>query len=153
MTGGGFLVAPGRSRGGERRFLGAPLRMLVEGGDTEGAFAAVEVVHERDFSSPLHVHRNDDEALYVLDGELSVVCGKERWTAGPGAFVHLPRAVPHGLKVVSGSARLLAFCVPAGFEHFTQDVADLRLGEETARQLAGIAARYGIDILGPFPER
>lgn len=153
MAGHGFLVPPGRSRGGERRFLGAPLRMLVEGADTEGAFTAVELVHERGFSTPLHVHRNEDEALYVLDGELAVVCGRERWGAGPGGFVHLPRAVPHGLEVVSESARIVVLCVPSGFEHFAEDVADLRLGEETARQLAGIAGKYGVEILGPLPQR
>ncbi|GAA2266878.1 cupin [Streptomyces ruber] len=153
MAGDGFLVPPGRSRGGERRFLGDPLRMLVEGADTGGAFTAVELVHERGFSTPWHVHRNEDEALYVLDGELVVICGEERWEAGPGGFVHLPRSVPHGLKVVSESARILALCVPSGFEHFARDVADLRIGEETAHQLADIAGKYGVQVLGPLPER
>ncbi|GGZ16535.1 cupin domain-containing protein [Streptomyces poonensis] len=153
MAGDGFLVPPGQSRGGERRMLRAPMRMLVDGGDSDGAFTVVELLHERDFSTPLHVHRNEDEALYVLDGELAVVCGEERWETGPGGFVHLPRAVPHGLKVVSESARVMAFCVPSGFEHFARDVADIRPAEGSLAQVADIAGKYGIEILGPFPER
>src|SRR5579862_8927345 len=45
--------------------------------------------------APLHLHRNDDEAWYVLEGRLCVKVGDEIVEAGPGAAVLVPRGTPH----------------------------------------------------------
>ena len=45
--------------------------------------------------APLHLHRNDDEAWYVLEGKLFVKAGTETIEAGPGAAVLVPRGTPH----------------------------------------------------------
>jgi mannose-6-phosphate isomerase-like protein (cupin superfamily) len=45
--------------------------------------------------APLHLHRNDDEAWYVLEGRLCVLKGDETVEAGPGAAVLVPRGTPH----------------------------------------------------------
>ncbi len=45
--------------------------------------------------APLHVHHEDDEAWYVLEGRLGFVRGAERLEAGPGAAVLVPRGTPH----------------------------------------------------------
>jgi mannose-6-phosphate isomerase-like protein (cupin superfamily) len=45
--------------------------------------------------APLHVHHNDDEAWYVLEGKLCVKSGDEIIEAGPGAAVMVGRGKPH----------------------------------------------------------
>ena len=45
--------------------------------------------------APLHLHRNDDEAWYVLEGTLRVLVGKEEVEAKAGAGVFVPRGTPH----------------------------------------------------------
>jgi mannose-6-phosphate isomerase-like protein (cupin superfamily) len=45
--------------------------------------------------APLHVHHNDDEAWYVLEGKLCVKSGDEIIEAGPGAAVMVRRGTPH----------------------------------------------------------
>ena len=45
--------------------------------------------------APLHVHYEDDEAWYVLEGTLGFVCGEERVEAAAGAAVLVPRGTPH----------------------------------------------------------
>ena len=45
--------------------------------------------------APLHLHHNDDEAWYVLEGKLCVRVGEETVEAGPGAAVLVPRGTPH----------------------------------------------------------
>ena len=43
--------------------------------------------------APRYTHTHEDEAFYVLNGTITVGCGKETYEAGPGAFVFLPRGV------------------------------------------------------------
>jgi hypothetical protein len=59
-----------------------------------------------------------------------------------------PRGVPHVYRVESDGARWLALASPAGFETFVREVAGAD-GELGPAELTGIAARYGIEILGP----
>ena len=45
--------------------------------------------------APLHLHRNDDEAWYVLEGALCVRVGNDVVEAKAGAAVFVPRGTPH----------------------------------------------------------
>lgn len=45
--------------------------------------------------APLHLHHNDDEAWYVLEGRLCVKSGDETVEAGAGAAILVPRGTPH----------------------------------------------------------
>jgi mannose-6-phosphate isomerase-like protein (cupin superfamily) len=45
--------------------------------------------------APLHLHRSDDEAWYVLEGTLGFVRGAERLEAPAGSAVLVPRGVVH----------------------------------------------------------
>jgi mannose-6-phosphate isomerase-like protein (cupin superfamily) len=45
--------------------------------------------------APLHLHRNDDEAWYVLGGTLCVRVGTEVVEANAGSAVFVPRGTPH----------------------------------------------------------
>jgi len=128
---------------------------------TNGAFGLVEQwMIPAGFASPYHVHRLEDEAFYVLEGEMAFVCGSTWLTAGPGTYVFGPRNIPHGFKVLGASpARLLLLCEPAGFEKFVLDLSEQEPAPgvpptppDMAR-LVATAAKHHIDILGPLPER
>ena len=45
--------------------------------------------------APLHLHRNDDEAWYVLGGRLCVKMGDEEVELRAGSGVLVPRGTPH----------------------------------------------------------
>jgi len=45
--------------------------------------------------APLHLHRNEDEAWYVLKGALRFQCGGREFTAEAGSGVLLPRGRAH----------------------------------------------------------
>ncbi len=55
-------------------------RITVKAGadETGNAFAQFEVDDPRGSGPPLHVHHNEDETFYVLDGEVTVLVGDER---------------------------------------------------------------------------
>ena len=70
----------------------------------------------------MHVHHDEHEAFYVLEGELDVACGDERYRAPAGSFTFLPRGVAHTFRVVGDApARLLTFGLPGGMEGFFRD--------------------------------
>ncbi|MGH4031606.1 cupin domain-containing protein [Actinomycetota bacterium Odt1-20B] len=116
--------------------------------DTEGRFSLLEVVVAQPI--PQHVHHQADEAIYVLDGELTVEFDGTAHTAAAGQFVLLPHGVPHALR--PGSTRppkVLQISAPGGWEYFVEDLIEARAqvssgGALDAARLNPIAAKYGI---------
>ena len=82
-----------------------------------------EQLAPRGSGSPLHVHHNEDEWFYVLEGELTIWVAGRTVVAGAGAFVFGPRDVPHTFVVSSERARFLLVTEPAGFEGFVRALA------------------------------
>lgn len=77
------------------------------------------------FASPHHTHRLEDEAFYVLEGEMAFVCGGNWTLAGPGTYLFGPRNVAHGFKVVGNTpGRMLLLCAPGGFEQFVVELSE-----------------------------
>ncbi len=134
------------------------LTLLKATGETSGGqYSIAEVYATPEGLVPLHVHHREDEAFYVLEGELTVEIGGAAYEAGPGSFVFGPRDVPHRYQVKSPSAKLLMIFSPAGFEGF------IRATSTPAKSLTppvpgsvevdfdvvlARAAEYGAEVLG-----
>ncbi len=162
MTTGTEQPIPAFARGpgeGEALWAFGGLATIKSSSATTGGRVMVsEQLAPRGAGSPLHVHHREDEWFYVLDGELTFWVGGEVIVAPAGSFVYGPRDVPHTFLVSSDEARFLLVTEPAGFEDF------MRAAGEPAQRLeippppteapdfeglAGLAASYGIDIVGP----
>ena len=48
--------------------------------------------------APLHLHRTDDEAWYVLEGRLCVKMGDEEVELNAGSAILVPRGTPHSYR-------------------------------------------------------
>jgi len=134
--------------------------MTVKASDasTGGGLTAIEVVTPPGGSAPWHVHHREDEIFYVLEGDVLFKCGEELFQAKAGAFVFLPRDIPHSYKTLGEThARWLLLTTPAGAEGFFIEagVATLEEGAQPQpvdpQKMRAIAARYGLEILGPPP--
>jgi mannose-6-phosphate isomerase-like protein (cupin superfamily) len=78
-------------------------------------FSIIEIVAGRALEP--HVHESEDDAFYILEGELTFVLGDEEVTAGPGTFVLVPPGVEHGFRNDGASAvRMLNIHAPGGFD-------------------------------------
>lgn len=137
--------------------LGLPGQAKATGEQTGGTFSLVEALCPPGYATPLHIHYLEDEALYVLEGQLSVTTGGATTLAAAGSFVYQPRGIAHGFRVDGDqAARMLCQAVPAGVDHGPPDrntqpslLGPAALELET---LADLAAHYRIDVLGPLPE-
>jgi quercetin dioxygenase-like cupin family protein len=138
-------------------FIDNLVHIHVDGDTSGGTLAVAELRGRRGDMPPLHVHHDDDETFYVIDGELSLFAGGEQRTLGPGQAALAPRELPHSYRVESEEARWLVINTPAGFDSFIREVAEPAAAEELPpagrlldpARLAQEAAKVGIEILGP----
>ena len=99
--------------------------------------------------TPMHVHANEDELFHIIDGEHEFRCGDEQFRVGPGAFLHLPRGVPHAhRRLVPGRGRFLVITTPGGFEGFFRVLAEAdRRGELGPAAYDRASHQFGITWL------
>jgi mannose-6-phosphate isomerase-like protein (cupin superfamily) len=109
------------------------------------------------YAVPLHVHEDEDEAFYLLEGEVTLLTGDGEKKAGPGDYVHLPRGVPHGFVNASGApARMLVVASPGGKLEGLFRGLDAAASQAAAskaalapEQVGGICAAHGVRMLPP----
>ena len=75
----------------------------------------VEIAPGRELEQ--HVHDEEDDSFYILDGEMTFLFGDEQSVAPPGTFVLVPPGVRHGFRN-DGSVpvRMLNVHAPGGFD-------------------------------------
>jgi quercetin dioxygenase-like cupin family protein len=130
----------------------------VSGEDTGGAYSLTDSVVPPGGGPPPHIHHREDEAFWVLEGELEVMVGESTFRASAGSFVHLPKDIAHAYENVGpGPARFLTLMVPAGLEKLFAEVgkpgSDVSspppFEEEDIDKLLALAPKYGAEILPP----
>ena len=120
LTPGGVHLGTG---GGRSFWLLTDLQTFkVVGDDTHGAFTVIELTAGPGPGPPPHIHRHCDESFYILDGAFDFTLAGQPFTAGAGAFVHLPKGVIHTHRNAgSAPARALVIQSPAGVERFIEE--------------------------------
>ena len=115
-----------RRLGGEASYwaMGYLMTWLAEGEDTDGRFSLVEVVARKGTEPPPHTHSREDEAYYILEGEMAFHVGGETIEAGPGDYVWLPRGVQHAPVVNTEQVKVLILIAPAGLEEAFKQLSE-----------------------------
>jgi quercetin dioxygenase-like cupin family protein len=134
-------------------------RFLITGAETDGAYFAMEAIVPPGGGPPPHIHRNEDETFYVLEGRCAFRLGDETITATAGDFVNVPRGHVHCFHNASDApARLILTFTPAGIERFFEETLERALDPtlpppdnigEVAARYAAAAPRYGLEFLVP----
>ena len=128
--------------------------VCLSGEDTGGAYCDIGLAPG--MAVPRHIHTREDEAYYVLSGELEVTVGDEVFVLRSGDTLIAPRDIPHQLRN-SGNAEnhYLIIFSPSGFEEFLRvtavpapanAVAPTKPPAVTVRSVHELAADYGIQF-------
>jgi DNA-binding transcriptional MerR regulator len=156
----GFSVAAEEDRFGERvQFDGLEVDCKVSGRDTDGALCIFEVTG----GWPRHLHHEQDEWIYVIDGQVELEVGDKRFRAGAGESVFIPRKVAHVFTPVgSRPGRFVNVYQPAGnMEEFYREIGHLKelptredvinntYTDEQVNALGRFFEAHGMDLLGP----
>ena len=96
--------------------------ILASAQQTGGSYALLEQLCPKRSGPPPHVHQQD-EALYILQGEITLVAGSERFSAKAGSLAYIPAGCVHTFRVDTAEARLLNWYLPGGFERTLIDFA------------------------------
>src|SRR3954467_5699979 len=118
----GYLL--GKDEGDAYWLLGMLEIVKISGADTEGQYGLIEVTVRAGEGSPWHVHPDEDEWFYVLDGEFTVYVGDTRPSLQAGSFPFGPRGVPHTFIAETHEAKALIGFQPFLFEGFLHEVGE-----------------------------
>ena len=142
-----------------RWFLNGLMTTLATKEET-GAYCIMEQVITSASNSPVHLHTVEDEAFFVLEGEIELVVGGETIAGRPGTYAFAPRGIEHHFRVLSPEARVLVITsgesleggAHAFFEAAGTPAPERRLPIPEAPDpaaLAALAEPRGIVLLGP----
>ena len=116
----------------------------------------VEVTEPPGAEAPLHVHHNEDEAFWVLDGEVTLEIGETTIEAHAGDYAFGPRHIPHRYTVGDAGCRMLFILTPGGFEDMVLAMSEPAgahtlpppsTEEPDMAQIKAIAAAHGGEVL------
>ena len=156
----GFSIGAGKDRfndGFDRN--GATIDCKVSGKDTGGALCVLEVNNS---GWPRHVNRDQDEWIYVVDGEAEVEVNKKRFRLGARESMFIPRNIDHAWAAVGAPAKILNTYQPAGkIEEFFQvlgkfkelptvkQVLEKNYSAEQIDRLKRVFEAHGMVVTGP----
>jgi quercetin dioxygenase-like cupin family protein len=136
---------------------GDAYRFLVTGEETAGAYFAMEAIVPPGGGPPPHIHRNEDETFYIVEGEVDILLGDETITAGAGDFVNVPRGMVHRFHNAGvATMRMILTFTPAGIEKFFEETLERALDptqpppdnvDEVAARYVAAAPRYGLEFI------
>src|ERR1700687_6033175 len=156
----GYVLSNGDGEG--IWFLGTLMTVKAGREQTRGGFTLIEQISPPGFAAPPHVHDAEEEAFYVLEGQLQVTCGDQTWTVNSGGFVLLPRGIPHAFSAIGGAGaaggKLLPLSPPAALAQFSAragEPAPSRTlppsGQPNIPKLLAAMTKYGKRMAGAPP--
>jgi quercetin dioxygenase-like cupin family protein len=149
-------MATKTGQGEARWWFGALAEITVTAADTNGLLSIVEMTEPPGTEAPLHVHHREDEAFYILEGQVTLYVGDETIEASAGDFAWGPRDIPHRYTVGPSGCRMLFICVPGGFEDLVREMsvpAESRTlppepdEEPDMERIAAIAQKHHCELL------
>lgn len=101
-----------------RQMPGFLLNFVASKEQTGGQFAILEGMAIKGAEPMMHMHENEDEAFFMIAGEMIAVVGDKEYHLKPGDFAFLPRKIPHTQRFITEKIHVLLFISPGGLEEY-----------------------------------
>ena len=125
---------------------GQQMIVKVSGAASRGAYSLIEYSHRPGAPGPPpHVHRQHEEAFFVLEGELTLAVGPDVVTVGAGQTAVVPRGQVHQPSNRSDRPARFVFLSSPPMDEFFAELARLVTrtgGQPPASDLAELGERY-----------
>lgn len=144
------LVGAGEDRTGEHHVTAmSSLLFKVLPSETGGGLFLVEHMHLRPGGPPLHLHLEQEEWFYVMEGKVAFQVGEQRIELKSGESILAPRRIPHTFSSTSPTpGRMMIAFTPAGkMEQFFRDTN----GGIPDKDPAALFPHYDMRYIGPNP--
>lgn len=139
-----------------RWYHGGLVTFMATGDDTNGQFGLIEYRASKGGEPPRHIHQNEEECFYILEGEFTFYIGEQVLNAPAGTWAVVPRGTEHTFRIETEQATALVFFTPAGFEEFFMEMSELAesltmppapLGPPNIAHLVATAEKYGCQFV------
>ena len=111
---------------------------LASGAETDAGYFLTHAIVPPGGGPPAHVHTREEEAFYLIRGELVFLVGVEEVRVGAGSFVNVPKGLKHRFRNEGAvEAELLFWFAPAGIEGLFRELG------ETPERIVEIGEKYG----------
>jgi quercetin dioxygenase-like cupin family protein len=148
----GFIVPAG---GGKHLDMTAPGRfasLKLFGHETNESIMMFEETVPVGAKSLFHLHRDSDEAAWVLAGEITFKIGDKVSVGGPGTCAFFPRNVPHAWKSTGTErGRVLFLYTPAAAGRYVEELLTKSSGPMSEEERKKVRERYNWEVVGPNP--
>ncbi len=141
-------IAAGEDQFGEYRSNGIGyVAFKVTSPDPNGPLIIEITLHEKG-GPARHLHHDQDEWFYAVEGEFILEVGQERMRLNPGDSILVPRNTPHAWAFVGDTTgRMLFTFLPAGkMEAFFREITK---ANAVAPQDPDLWRTYGMELVGP----
>lgn len=141
-----YAVGPNDSLWGDVSPLpGTNMQLLAGSEQTDGQYTLMRYTIQSEVYA--HIHENEDESIFLLDGEITTTVGNTQYTLSPGGFIFMPRGVPH--SIVSHTPTWKGLSISAPPVHFQACMEELlefaKSGQEfTMDALLEIQTKHGV---------
>lgn len=145
------IVKPGDDR---RSIFGAgdEYHYLATGAETDGHYFFFESVVPPGGGPPPHVQTLEEEAFYIIEGEVTFYAEGNETVVTTGTFLNVPKGVRHRFRNNSDkNARMLVFFAPAGIEKMFEEMSAneqnyMRHPRGVIYALNEVGAHYGVEF-------
>ena len=147
----GFIVKNGDARFGVHTPMAGvnPNDTKISSKDTDGQLSVFEYIGTQKIGPPLHLHFNQDEVFYVIEGEYIFQLDKEQSTLKAGDTIFLPRNVPHTWVQLTDKGKLIYSLQPSGqFEEFFLKFSAMK-ELPSPEEMQKFFMAHGMQIMGP----
>ncbi|WP_246797275.1 cupin domain-containing protein [Burkholderia perseverans] len=118
---------------------------------TGGRFAIFEECVPPGYGVPFHLHKNEDEMFYIVEGKYQIWCDKQTLIAEPGDTVLLPRNVPHSFYNAGDTvSKTINTYLPGGFDEFVEVLSTMG-NDIDLTNLGELSVKYGISYTSHAP--
>ena len=105
------------------------MKVLLTTEDTAGAMSVIVAWHNPGEGPPDHVHFNQEEIFFIVDGLYELTIDGQTSIGGPGTLVFIPRNTVHSFKNVGATpACMLDWTLPGGQDRYFKKISELAGG-------------------------
>ncbi len=135
------IVVRPEDRGGVPTAAGGDIySTLARGEQTDGSFFLTHSIVPPGGGPPAHIHTREEEAFYVIRGEVVFHVDGESITAQAGTFLNVPKGAKHQFHNSSGQeAEMIFWFAPAGIEGLFDELT------EHPADIIAIGKKYGVE--------
>ena len=150
----GFKVGSGEARFGKHfKLKGVTVNLMdtkIAGKDTDNDLVVFEQTGlTLKGGPPLHLHLNQDEWFYIIEGEYIFQVGEDKHNLKAGDTIFLPRNVPHAFIQLTEKGKMIVSFLPAGKMESFFEVADSWTSMPTKEELSKVFTDHEMKIVGP----